>query len=178
MKKKIFPLSKVYRLLETGPVVLVTTRWKGKANVMTLAWHTMMDFEPPTVGMVMGEQAHSFKSLKATRECVINIPTVELVKKVVACGNATGRKTDKFKAFGLTPVAASCVKSPLIFECFASLECKVVDAHLAAKRNFFILEVVKAWVDPSMKDPETVHHRGKGLFMVAGRTMEVSSRMK
>jgi len=72
MKKRAFPLSKVYQLLETGPVVLVTTSAKGQANVMTMAWHTMMDFEPPVVGFVMGEQALSFKTLKATRECVIN----------------------------------------------------------------------------------------------------------
>ncbi len=178
MKKKAYPLSKVYLLLETGPVVLVTTADKGRENVMAMSWHTMMDFEPPLVGIVLGGQSLSFKMLKATGECVINIPTVELAKKVVGCGNTSGRKTDKFKTFGLTPVKAERVKAPLIGECYASLECKVLDARLVAKYNFFILQVLKAWIDPAIKDPKTIHHRGKEKFMVAGRTLIVPSRMK
>ena len=98
MTKKSFPLSRVYRLLEPGPVVLLTTAEKGRANVMTMSWHTMMEFEPPLVGCVISDRNHSFGVLKATRECVINIPTVELAAQVVGCGNTSGRKLDKFKA--------------------------------------------------------------------------------
>lgn len=177
--KKSYPLSKVYQHLETGPVVMVTTMDKaGRPNVMTLAWHAMMDFEPPIVGFVLGEQSLSFKTLKATRECVINIPTVELARKVVGCGNTSGRNTDKFKKFGLTPVRAARVKPPLIAECYASFECKVVDSRLANKYNFFILQVLKAWVATDIKNPQTLHHRGKGLFMVAGKTISIASKMK
>ncbi len=165
-------------MLETGPVVLITTSASGHENIMAMSWHTMMDFMPPLVGFVLGEQSLSFKTLKATRECVINIPTVELAGKVVGCGNTTGRKTDKFKQFGLTPVRAKSVKSPLIGECYASLECRVVDVRLAAKYNFFILQVLKAWVDSSVTEPRTIHHRGQGKFMVAGKTITLPSRMK
>src|SRR5450756_2478565 len=178
MKKTTFPLSQVYRLLEPGPVVLVTTARAGRANIMTMSWHTMMEFEPPLVGCVISNRNYSFESLKATRECVINIPTVELAEKVVACGNASGRRVDKFKAFGLTPVAASVVEAPLIAECYANLECKLVDARMVAKYCFFILEVLKAWIDPSRKHPRTIHHLGKGAFMVAGRTIKLPSRKK
>lgn len=177
MNRKSFPLSKVYQLLETGPVVLVTTVGKGRANVMALAWHTMMDFVPPVIGFVLGEQSLSFKTLKATGECVINIPTVDLAAQVVGCGNTSGRDTDKFKKFGLTPVKAARVKPPLVAECYASLECKVIDARLSKKYNFFILQVLKAWVDPSVKNPQTIHHRGNGVFMVAGKTITLKSRM-
>ena len=178
MAKKSFPLSRVYGLLEPGPVVLVTTAEKGRPNIMTMSWHTMMEFEPPLVGCVISDRNHSFGVLKATKECVINIPTVELAAQVVGCGNTSGRKLDKFKAFGLTPAAASRVKAPLIDECYASLECKVVDAKLAAKYCFFILEVLKAWIDRSRKHPRTIHHLGRGAFMVAGRTIKLPSRKK
>jgi flavin reductase (DIM6/NTAB) family NADH-FMN oxidoreductase RutF len=176
--KKSFPLSRVYRLLEPGPVVMVTTARKGRANIMTQSWHTMMDFEPPLVGCIIDEHSFTFGLLKATRECVINIPTVELASKVMRCGNLSGRKVDKFKALGFTPVPAARVKPPLVDECYASLECKLVDARLANRYNFFILEVLKAWVDPARKDPRTLHHRGRGNFMVAGRTLTLPSRMK
>jgi flavin reductase (DIM6/NTAB) family NADH-FMN oxidoreductase RutF len=98
-----------------------------------------------------------------------------LAKIVVACGNITGQSVDKFKQFGLTPVAAKLVKAPLIQECYASLECKAVDMKLVAKYNFFILEVVQAWVDPSRKNPRTIHHQGEGEFMMAGRTLHLPS---
>jgi flavin reductase (DIM6/NTAB) family NADH-FMN oxidoreductase RutF len=174
--KRSFPLSRVYRLLEPGPVVMVTTAGKGRANIMPMSWHTMVDFEPPLVGCVISDRNYTFGNLKATRECVINIPTVELAAEVVGCGNTSGRRVDKFKAFGLTAATASRVGAPLVVECYASLECKVVDARMASKYNLFILEVVEAWVDPSRKHPRTIHHLGRGAFMVAGREIKLPSR--
>ena len=176
--KKTFPLSRVYGLLEPGPVVMLTTARKGRANIMSMSWHTMIDFEPPIVGCVISERNHTFGILKATKQCVINIPTVELAAEVVGCGNTSGRSVDKFQAFRLTPMPASQVEAPLIAECYANLECKVVDAKMAGKYNFFILEVLKAWIDPSRKRPRTIHHPGKGDFMVAGREIKLPSKMK
>ena len=174
-KKRAFPLEQVYGLLEPGPVVLVTTARAGRANIMPMSWHTMMEFEPPIVGCVISNRNCSFEILKATGECVINIPTVELAETVVGCGNCSGRRVDKFERFGLTPVAAAVVKAPLITECFANLECKVIDRKLVAEYNFFILEVVKAWIDPRQKRPRTIHHQGEGVFLVAGRTIKLPS---
>jgi flavin reductase (DIM6/NTAB) family NADH-FMN oxidoreductase RutF len=175
MKRTAFPLSEVYRLLEPGPVVLVTTARKGRANIMPMSWHTMMEFEPPIIGCVISNRNYSFEILEATRECVINIPTVELADTVVRCGNASGRRVDKFKVFGLTPAAAVCVGAPLIAECHANLECRVIDRKLVAKYNFFVLEVVQAWIVPSKQRPRTIHHQGEGWFMVAGRRIHLPS---
>jgi flavin reductase (DIM6/NTAB) family NADH-FMN oxidoreductase RutF len=176
--KKSFPLSKVYGLLEPGPVVLVTTARNGRANIMPMSWQTMIDFEPPIFGCVISERNHTFGILKATKECVINIPTVELAAAVVECGNVSGRKVDKFAAFGFTPVPAALVDAPLVAECYANLECKVIDAKLATKYNFFILEVVKAWIDPAKKRPRTIHHLGRGLFSVDGKTIKLPFNKK
>ncbi|OGR68677.1 MAG: flavin reductase [Elusimicrobia bacterium GWC2_61_19] len=175
--KKIFPLSKVYSLLEAGPVVMLSTAFKGRNNVMTLSWHTMIDFNPPLVGCVISDRNYTFEAVKKTRECVINIPTLEIAGKAVACGNVSGRRTDKFSVFGLTPEKSAAVKAPSVKECYASLECRLADARLAGKYNLFIFEVVKARVDTSVKDPRTVHHRGGEAFMVAGRTIKIKSKM-
>jgi len=176
--KRNFPLSRVYRLLERGPVLLVTTAHKGRTNVMSLSWQTMLDFEPPLLGCVVGERSLTFDLLKAAKQCVLNIPTVELAAKVVGCGNCSGRKVDKFQKFGLTPLPAKMVEAPLVAECYANLECKVVDARMASKYNFFVMEVVKAWIDPAIKQPKTIHHLGGGSFMVAGHTIKLPSKMK
>lgn len=178
MAKRSYPLSKVYGLLEPGPVVLVTTARKGRANIMTMSWLTMMEFEPPLVGCVISGRNASFDTLKTTRECVINIPTRELAKQVIGVGNCSGRTVDKFVKFGLTPVEASQVQAPLIAECYASLECRVADTQLVNAYNFFVLEVVQAWVDTAVKKPQTLHHRGNGLFAVASETVKLRSGMK
>jgi flavin reductase (DIM6/NTAB) family NADH-FMN oxidoreductase RutF len=172
------PLAHVYRLLEPGPVVLLTTARKGRANVMAMSWHTMMEFEPPLVGCVVSNRDYSFAALRSSKECVIAIPTVEIAAQVVGCGNTSGRNTDKFARFGLTPLPASRVSAPLVAECYANLECRLVDARMAQKYNFFVLQVLKAWIDPARKRPRTIHHMGRGVFMVAGRTLRLPSRMK
>jgi flavin reductase (DIM6/NTAB) family NADH-FMN oxidoreductase RutF len=178
MAKRSYPLSRVYGLLEPGPVVLVTTAHKGRANIMTMSWHTMMEFEPPLIGCVISGRNDSFDALKATRECVINIPTRELAKQVVGVGNCSGRTVDKFARFGLTPVAASEVQAPLIGECYASLECRLADTRFVYRYNFFVLEGVRAWVDTGVRNPQTLHHRGNGVFAVAGETVKLRSAMK
>lgn len=175
--KKNYPLNKVYSLLESGPVVLVSTAHKGRNNIMTMSWHTMIDFNPPLVGCVISDRNHTFSMVRASKECVINIPTLAIAKQAVACGNVSGAKTDKFAKFGLTPEKGSAVAAPLIKECYASLECVLHDARLAGKYNLFIFKVVKAWADAAEKNPKTFHHRGGQDFMLAGRTIKIASRM-
>jgi flavin reductase (DIM6/NTAB) family NADH-FMN oxidoreductase RutF len=178
MRMKDLPLAKVYALIEPGPVVMVTTAHKGHPNVMTMSWHTMVEFEPPLIACVLSEANYSFAAFKATRECVIAIPDRSIAEKVVAVGNCSGADTDKFAAFGLTPLPAERVRAPLIKECFANLECKIADTRLLNKYNLVVLEVVKAWTDPKQKTPKTIHHHGYGTFVVDGETIKLKSRMR
>lgn len=174
---KDLPLSKVYQLLEPGPVVLLTTIRKGHANIMAMSWHMMVEFEPPLVACIVSSADHGFAALRATKECVIAIPALDLATIVVGVGNCSGRDVDKFKRFGLTPAPAKCVAPPLVAECFANLECKVVDTHLVNKFNLFVLEVLNAWTDPVQKNPKTIHHQGYGRFAVDGEMIKLKSRM-
>jgi flavin reductase (DIM6/NTAB) family NADH-FMN oxidoreductase RutF len=175
---KNLPLSKVYQLLEPGPVVLLTTAHEGRANIMTLSWHMMVEFEPPLIACLVSSRNHSFAALRATKECVIAIPAVKLARQVVEIGNCSGRNVDKFARFGLTPGPAHLVAPPLVAECFANLECKVADTGFVNKYGIFILEVLKAWTDPAQKVPKTLHHHGYGKFVVDGETIKLKSRMR
>jgi flavin reductase (DIM6/NTAB) family NADH-FMN oxidoreductase RutF len=138
----------------------------------------MLEFEPPRVGCVISDRDYSFGLLQSSRECVLNLPTVELAAQVVGCGNTSGADTDKFEKFSLTPVPASKVGAPLIQECFANLECRVTDTRMVERYNLFVVEVVKAWIDPAVKNPKTIHHLGHGNFMVAGDRIKLKSKMK
>jgi len=172
-----FPLSNVFHLIEPGPVVLVTTSHAGRPNIMTMSFHMMIDFEPPLIGCVVGPWNESFTALRATGECVIAVPTVDLASTVVDIGNCSGRDVAKFEAFGLTPLPAEKVAPPLIAECLANLECRVADAGLAGKYSLFILEAVKAWTDPERTERRTIHHNGDGTFVVDGKTLNLKKKM-
>lgn len=175
---KELALGEVYQLLEPGPVVLLTTRGTdGRANVMTMSWHMMVEFTPPLVACVVSSGDFSFTALRTRRECVIALPSARLAETVVAIGNCSGRDTDKFAAFGLTERPASEVRAPLIAECFANLECRVKDTAFVNKYNMFILEVVKAWRARAGAVPKTIHHRGYGTFAVDGKMLKIASRM-
>lgn len=172
-KKKDFSVSDIRRFLEPGPVVLVSSAWKRETNIMTMGWHMVMEFSPALVGCLISSGNHSYELVSRSRECVINIPTVGLAAKVAGIGNCSGAEVDKFKKFKLTAVAAKKVKAPLIAECYANLECKLVDGRLRDKYNFFIFEVIKAHAPAAPKYPKTIHYRGDGMFMVAGRSLNL-----
>lgn len=175
-RKVNFPVERIREYLEPGPVVLVSSFWKGESNIMTMAWHTVMEFSPSLVGCIISNENHSFEMIRKSKECVINLPDFALRKTVVGIGNCSGSEVDKFELFDLTPMKASKVKAPLIRECHSNFECKLVDTKLVNKYNFFIFEVVKAHVASSPKWPKTIHYRGNGLFMVSGTHFRIPSK--
>jgi len=177
-KKYDFPVDGIRRYLEPGPIVLVSSCYKGKNNIMTMGWYTMMEFTPSLLGCMIVDYNHSHEIIKKSGECVINLPTVDLLQKVIGIGNCHGNKIDKFRKFSLTPSPAKYVKAPLINECYANFECKIKDRKLLPEYNFFILEVVKAHVPKTPKYPKTVHYTGDGVFMLSGDHVDFHEKFK
>ncbi len=169
--KKDFPPHQVRRFLEPGPVVLISSAHRGVRNIMTCGWHMIMEMEPSLVGCYVWDQNESQALIRGSRECVINLPTFDLVRAVIGIGNCHGSEGDKFEKFRLTALAAKKVGAPLIAECHANFECKLVDASLVRRYSLFVFEVVKAHVAASPRYPATVHYRGVGVFMISGRNL-------
>jgi flavin reductase (DIM6/NTAB) family NADH-FMN oxidoreductase RutF len=165
---KTLKLRKAFTLMESGPVVLVTTNDGKKDNIMTISWTMVLDFTP-VFAMTTGEWNYSFSALRKTRECVISIPTVDMLDEVVGIGTCSGADTDKFTKFKLTPVRGGRVRAPLIGECLANIECNVVD--IVKRHNIVVLEGVAAYLDTSRKEKRTVHAVGDGTFIVDGRRL-------
>ncbi|HNR68955.1 MAG TPA: flavin reductase family protein [bacterium] len=168
-------LGKVFTLLESGPAVFVTTNDGEKDNVMTISWTMVLDFAP-LFAITTGPWNHSYAALRKTKECVISIPTVDLIDKIVGVGTCSGADTDKFEKFGLTPVKGKEVRAPLIRECLANIECRVVD--IIRKHNIIVLEGVAAYVDDSRKEKRTLHAVGDGTFIVDGRKIDRRKMMR
>src|SRR5690606_2752149 len=130
MTKKDLPVAEIRRYLEPGPIVLVTSRWKGRDNVMTMGWHTVMEFTPSLVGCVIASGNHSHAMIRRSGQCVINIPTADMLDTVVGIGNCSGADVDKFARFRLATRQAERVDVPLLTQCFANLECRMYDRRL------------------------------------------------
>lgn len=172
-RKRDLPVDQIRRFMEPGPIVLVSSAWKGERNIMTMGWHMVMEFEPSLIGCYIWTENHSFELIRRSKQCVFNIPTVDMARAVVGIGNCSGADLDKFEEFGLTALPADKVRAPLIKECFANLECKLVDASLIKRYSLFVFEVVKAHAPARPKYPTTIHYRGDGQFMVAGRNISL-----
>ena len=171
---KVMQISKAFTLIESGPVVLVTTNAGAKNNIMTISWTMVMDFTP-RFAITTGAWNYSFRALKKTKECVIAIPTVDMLDTAIGIGTCSGADTDKFAKFNLTPMPGEAVKAPMIKECLANIECKVVD--IIGKHNIVVLEAVAAHVASSRREKRTVHAVGDGTFIVDGRRLSRRKQM-
>lgn len=179
MKREI-PLDMAYRLINHGPVALVSTFYRGRPNVCTAAWVTPVD--SAILAVVISDENYSFRCIKGTGEFALNIPNRTLVKKVIACGSVSGEHCDKFAEFGLTPLPARKVSAPLVGECIGHLECRVIrgEGRLARKYNLFLARVVAAAAERGLfrrtwnvADPRarTLHHLGGKAFAVPSGVM-------
>jgi flavin reductase (DIM6/NTAB) family NADH-FMN oxidoreductase RutF len=172
MQKKPWPLHDVRHWLEPGPVVLISSRWQGRNNIMTLGWHTILEFTPSLVGCMISAGNISFDMIRQSGECVINLPDVSMADTVAKIGNCDGDRVDKFAEFGLTAEKCEHVHASAIAECHGSFECRLYDDALVDNYNFFIFEVVAARVKPEPECPQTLHYPGGGLFRTDGEVID------
>ncbi|KAI0889028.1 uncharacterized protein GGS22DRAFT_66256 [Annulohypoxylon maeteangense] len=188
---ELYPASKVYRLIEPGPVLLVSTGSLADSthNVMTIGFHMVMQHEsPPLIGISLGPWDASFATLKKQRECVLAVPSVEMADVVIDIGNCSADDNEveeaggKWQRFGLEALPATKVKAPLVggADVIANIECVVEDTRMVSKYSMWVLKPVKAWINPNKKPGEggkMFHHRGNGTFVVDGEILDLKDRM-
>ena len=162
-------IGKAFTWIEPGPVVLVTTHDGQHDNIMTISWTMVLDFTP-TFAITTGAWNHSYAALKSQRQCVLAIPTVDMLDQVVGIGTCSGTDTDKFARFNLTRSKARHVSPPLIRECLANIECQVTD--IIERHNIVVLEAVAAYRDGARQEQRMIHAIGDGTFVVDGRRLD------
>lgn len=163
-----------YRLLHPMHTVLVSCVGKnGKPNVTTIAWAMPTSVNPPLVAVSIAPQRHSHALIAESQEFIINVPTLELLQSVYACGSFSGRSFDKFKKAGLTPIPAKKVKAPAINECVGHLECVLRDQITTGDHTVFVGEIVKAYANLgvfteryALENARMIYHAGGNNFAV------------
>jgi flavin reductase (DIM6/NTAB) family NADH-FMN oxidoreductase RutF len=176
MSKIDLDLSRATRLLQPGPVALVTTKYKGKANVFVAAWVTPVSANPPQVALAVFPAIYSHALIQKSGAFTLNIPPRPLAEKVKKVGDVSGEVTDKFLSIGLTPYEGRQLSAPLIAECIGHLECGVTDTQHVGDHTVYFAEIVAASADDLAFDGESwtladesvkpLHHLGANRYAV------------
>ena len=176
-------LKKCYLLLNHGPVCLVSSAFHERRNVMAASWIMPLDFDPPKVLAVIAKSSYTRELIEASGEFALSLPSRRLADKVLAAGSVSGRDSDKFADLGIEVFPADQIKAPLVRDCAAWLECKVIpERHNQERYDLFIAEVVAAWADPSVFSEgrwhfpdaarKTIHYQAGGSFFETGEAFE------
>jgi flavin reductase (DIM6/NTAB) family NADH-FMN oxidoreductase RutF len=178
------PLEKAYLLLNHGPAVLVSSAHGGRRNLMAASWAMPLDFDPPKVAVVIDKTTLTRELVDASGEFVLSVPSRQQAALTLAVGTQSGREIDKFEKVGAGGTAASRVGAPLIDDCLAWLECRVIaEPHNEQRYDLFLAEVLAAWADPEVfsegrwhfpdAQRRSIHYLAGGNFFATGDEFEV-----
>lgn len=168
-------LEKAFTYLESGAVLLVTTHNGKKDNVMTISWQMVLDFTP-RIAICTGSWNESFETILRTKQCTLCVPAVDMLDTAVGIGTVHACECDKFKHFKLKKQKAAKVKSPLLADCLAAVECKVID--YVEKHGILVLDGVQLWENPRKKERRVIHANGDGTFFADGEFYNRRKEMK
>ena len=169
-------LSTAYKLLHLMHTVLVSCVGKrGRPNIITLAWAMPTSINPPLVAVSIAPRRHSYLLIEKTKEFVVNIPTMDILNETLFCGRKSGKYYDKFKETGLTASRSRKVKTPIIKECVAHLECKLHSQLTTGDHTIFVGEIIEAYADKeaftdkyNLKNARMIFHLGGNEFATLG----------
>lgn len=129
------------------PTVLVVTGNMEEANIITIAWISMLTGKPPTLGISVGSKGYSGELIEKYKNFTVNIASVNIMKEADFCGITSGNDIDKFKETGFTKLPSKYINSPIIKECPINIECKLVKANKVEATNHFIGRMLETHVD-------------------------------
>jgi len=153
MKKKV-PIEKFYYYGNPRMVALVVSKGAQGPNIITVAMHSPMSLTPPRYGIGIDKRRYSYSLLQEKGEFTVNFAPFLHVDKVHFCGRNSGRGRDKFKESGFTQAKAETIEVPIIKECYAHYECKVVDKYDAGSHVWFVGDVLNVIIDTDAFDLE------------------------
>lgn len=183
MSKRALDVARMARLVNHGPTVLVSCGRGSRANIITLAWVSPVSIDPPMVAISVAPPRHSHGLISRGREFAVNVPSPRILDAVWYCGTRSGRDVDKFDGAGLTPAAPRAIDTPLVEECFAHIECRVVKAAAVGDHTLFVGEAVGCSVEGGAFDGHlrlrgrfhTLHHLGGPRFVTSAGTRMTAS---
>lgn len=145
--RRLCDVTDARRILNPGPVAIVTTSWRGITNAAPIAWLAPLSMEPPLVGCVIHPHRHTADMIRFSEAFAVNIPGPALLKHTAFFGSQTGLNTNKIEASGLEVFSPLAIDAPLLEGCLAWIECTVQDVIRIGDHTLFVGNVVKVQAD-------------------------------
>ncbi|MHB8377277.1 MAG: flavin reductase family protein [Dehalococcoidia bacterium] len=169
------------RLLGGGPVVLVSTAWRGNQNVMPAAFVTPLSINPPLIGVAVHPARHTHDMIKYSEEFALNIPTRALLHHVQYLGSVSGVELNKLELTRLPTFRGRRVDAPLLEGCIGWIECGVHDAYQIGDHTLFVGKVAAAQVEKDAfdetwllgdADERPLQYLGMNFYSLPGERLE------
>ena len=141
MMLKLGPIALIYPI----PIALAGANVEGRANFATIGDCGIMGLMPPLVYISLHEDHFTTRGVIANHTFSINLPSTELLSLTDYCGIVSGREVDKSARFEI--FYGELGSAPMIAECRANLECRVVNSFQIQPRHVFVGRVVQTYVD-------------------------------
>lgn len=169
------------RLLTGGPVLLVTSSYRGRHNVLPVAYAMPLSVRPPLVGIALHPSRHSFDIIKKTDEFAINIPSRALLHHVQYLGSLSGAEFDKLELTKLPTFRARRVGTVLLEGCVGWIECALEDTIELGDHFLFVGRVVAVAADDEAfsdhwllldDDAKPLHYLGANYYAILRQVLE------
>ncbi len=169
------------RILNPGPVAIVTTAWRGMVNAAPIAWTAPLSIEPPLVACVIHPHRHTADMIRFSDGFAINIPGPRLLKQTAFLGTQTGLNNNKLEASGLELFNPLSIDAPLIEGCLAWIECTLQDVIRTGDHTLFVGSPVKVQADDEAyaqqwllkdRDHSPLTYLGGTRYAVIGEPLE------
>jgi flavin reductase (DIM6/NTAB) family NADH-FMN oxidoreductase RutF len=183
--RSVVDLAHCTRLLNHGPVTIITSQHEGRANVMAASWAMPLDFAPPKVAVVIDNNTLTRRLIESSGVFGLQVPGVAFARETLAVGTSNGVELDKFAAFRLETFRAQKIDVPMLAACTAWMECKVIPDD-SQRYDLILAEVVAAYADRRVysenrwhfddaPDLRTCHYVAGGTFFATGEPFEVQA---
>jgi flavin reductase (DIM6/NTAB) family NADH-FMN oxidoreductase RutF len=141
------PLAQAYRVTPTG-LYLISTVYEGKRNVQFAFRALGISDAPPLLLIGIQDKNFSREMIQKSGEFVLNVCSENQLQAVDKSRDLSGREVeDKFVALGLTALPATRVQAPLVADCHASVECRVVSDFSTEGLHLFVGKALAAHLD-------------------------------
>lgn len=169
------------RLLSGAPITLLTCSYRGKHNIMPIAYVMPVSIVPPLVAISISPSRYTYDIIHKTEEFAINIPTRQLLHHVQFLGSVSGNDVDKLELTKLATSRARRLDTVLLDNCIGWIECGLEDEYEAGDHMIMIGKVVSVTVEEDAfsdhwlltdNDEKPLHYLGANYYGVLTEVLE------
>ena len=122
-------------------VYVVSGKRGSQINALTCAWVTRVSMDPPLVAVAVGKTRYTHDFIKDGGAFAVSVLAEGQQEIGQFFGTVSGKDVDKFARY---PHESKATGAPVLADCAAWVDCKLVHSYDAGDHTIFVGEVVDA----------------------------------